>query len=401
MITSDIGFKVVNYVGTYHLVDDNGVIRIVSKEFHPSRKEEQALNSKILFSDNFKTNEYITVELANINIKKDQEILDFCNKYGLPYSSVKVQEVNPGYNIWGLPVSEQEYAQFDPYYRQDTMSHFEFCRHVSTAKRMMQVKHEIESSEKNPVTMLKYLFPLLLYDRIGLYDFNEGDPERHSKTMEFQYYYLNVINRRKMNDHNPMLDLFEFCSEIQGLAKGTNKVPLGDDDITLLKNPFVNKLYRFIIEVMKLNTKFLNSVTRDEFFNITLPDNVEISTELKNLMYDIAPTVLSDSINELLCLVHPKMEYSNASFHVDWDFNFLFEGFSMELLLMLSSSNMLKKCQNPTCEKFFTPNNGHMDKMYCSHRCGSLVAKRNQRIKDKLDPNRPRLEPGFKSRKKK
>ena len=38
--------------------------------------------------------------------------------------------------------------------------------------------------------------------------------------------------------------------------------------------------------------------------------------------------------------------------------------------------------------------------MYCSHECAVTAAKRRQRIRDKENPNRPRLEPGFKGRKK-
>lgn len=37
-------------------------------------------------------------------------------------------------------------------------------------------------------------------------------------------------------------------------------------------------------------------------------------------------------------------------------------------------------------------------KIYCSHTCGINVAKRRQRMRDKENPNRERLEPGFRNR---
>ena len=65
---------------------------------------------------------------------------------------------------------------------------------------------------------------------------------------------------------------------------------------------------------------------------------------------------------------------------------------------MASGDNKLKKCANPNCGKFFTPNPGRNDKIYCSHTCGINVAKRRQRMRDKENPNRERLEPGFRNR---
>lgn len=400
MITSDRGFFVDNYVGTYRIVDDNGNAILVSEEFHPAREGEKKLIKKRLFCDDFKTNQYLLVDLANIDTSKDAEILDFCNRYGLPYSSAKINDQQPGYYIMGIDFTEEAYAAWNPYYRNDTMTKSEFCRHVSTAKRMMQIKYELESKEKKPLDMLKYLLPLLLYDRFALYNFDGDDPECHTPTTAFQYYFLSVRHKSKTTQGKLAIDLLDFCSEIQAIGKNQNKVYIDKELSHLLRKPYIQKLYNLIIEVCKLDTAALNQMEYDEFFSLTVPFDLDIPQELQQIMYDVAPFVLADSINELMHQVHPQMTpTANGEFNVDWNFNFQFEGFCMELLLMISSKNMLKKCKNPTCEKFFTPNEGHLDRMYCSHRCGSLVAKRRQRMKDKENPDRPRNKPGFASRK--
>lgn len=41
MITSDIGFWVDNYVGTYQIIESEGKKYIASKEFHPASKNER------------------------------------------------------------------------------------------------------------------------------------------------------------------------------------------------------------------------------------------------------------------------------------------------------------------------------------------------------------------------
>ena len=401
MITSDYGFFVDNYVGTYHILDHHGNAMLVSEEFHPARDGEKKLIKKRLFCDDFKTNRYLLLDLANIDISKDSEILDFCNKYGLPYSSAKINDQQPGYYIMGLECPETVYQSWDPYYRNDTMSIKEFCRHVSTAKRMMQIKYELENKDKNPLNMLQYLLPLLLYDRVDLYEFNDDDPERHTLTTSFQYYFLSVCHKRHPLNGKLAVDLFHFRREIHDISNKQNKVYINEELYRLLQNPYIQKLYDLIIAVCTLDTIALNQIEYDEFFNLKIPADLDISKELQQIMYDVAPFVLADSINELMQQVHPQMTPTeNGEFDVDWNFNFQFEGFCMELLLMISSKNMLKKCKNPTCEKFFSPNEGHLDRIYCSHRCGSLVAKRRQRIKDRENPNRLREKPRFESRKK-
>ena len=54
MITSDIGFWVDNYVGTYQIIESEGKKYIASKEFHPARNGEAELKKKRLFMDLFK-----------------------------------------------------------------------------------------------------------------------------------------------------------------------------------------------------------------------------------------------------------------------------------------------------------------------------------------------------------
>ena len=45
MITSDIGFWVDNYVGTYQIIESEGKKYIASKEFHPADRKSTRLNS--------------------------------------------------------------------------------------------------------------------------------------------------------------------------------------------------------------------------------------------------------------------------------------------------------------------------------------------------------------------
>lgn len=399
MITSDYGFSIVNYIGHYKIIDDNG-LRIVSEEYHPARGSEKELNTITLFVDDFKNNDYLLIALANVDIKKDSDIIGFCNKYGLPYSSAKINDEQPGYYIWGLDVDEATYARWDPYYQQDTMSRFEFCRHASSAKRLLNVKAEIEATKRNPHAMLQYLLPLLLLDRRHLYELNEDDLTPETPTGRFQWYFLSVFEREKKKDEKIsfIVALLYFIQDIQDTCKNLYKHPISEQRLKDYKSSDWNNLFQLLLEVMKLNTRHLNEITFDDFGNITLPRDLEITESLQTYMYTLAPQILMDMINEGLIKVHPTLFInSKGKFAADWLLKYQYEGLLLEIFLMLSSGSQLRKCANPTCEKFFSPSS-HSDKMFCTQRCASLVAKRRQRMRDKENPDRERLKAGFQSK---
>ena len=81
MITSDIAIWVDNYVRTYQKIESEGKKNIASKEFHPARNGEAELKKKRLFMDLFKNNEYILIQLANVDTKDENSIVtevDLC-----------------------------------------------------------------------------------------------------------------------------------------------------------------------------------------------------------------------------------------------------------------------------------------------------------------------------------
>lgn len=400
MITSDIGFWVDNYVGTYQIIESEGKKYIASKEFNPARNGEAELKKKRLFMDLFKNNEYILIQLANVDTKDENSIVRFCNEYGLPYSSSKIDDERPGCYIMGLDVDERTYSSLYPLYRQDNMQVYEFKRHVVSAQRILNVKSELESQSINYENLFRFLLPMLLYERYGFYDFDADDPERCTETMKFQYYFLNVLN--KVGDktiRSLACELFGFVVETQAIGKGENKVYVTDELRSLFQNEYPNELYKFLVDLIRYDNGQINEIKINEFNELQLPEGFHLSVETKKHLDELASNILSDIISESLQRVHPIMMVDeNGKIASKWDLKYLYEGILVETLVMASGDNNLKKCANPNCGKFFTPNPGRNDKIYCSHTCGINVAKRRQRMRDKENPNRERLEPGFRNR---
>lgn len=99
----DKGITVYNYVGTYTIQKRDNTPVIVSNEYKPAKEGEPIVPIKQLFSYDARDWDYISFHLANVDIHKPQSILDFCNTYGLPYSSSKIDDIHPGYYFMGMP----------------------------------------------------------------------------------------------------------------------------------------------------------------------------------------------------------------------------------------------------------------------------------------------------------
>lgn len=403
MLTSNFGFTVTNYVGHYHIDTMDGKKIIVSDEFHPARGTEKSLEKKVIFLDDFQNESYILMQLATVDLKKDTSILNFCNLYGLPISSALIADLKPGYYIMGIDCSEAQYAIFDPYYRQDKMYVNEFSTHVYRARHLLSLKAEIEidSSKRSPKILFEALMPLLFYERRWLYDFDGYDEvENVTPTARFRDFVLNnSLGKLKTKTTHFVRDVYYFFLAIQNLNK---KGKLDDQLIQDLKSDYWEKLYTMLCEFMKLPVKMLNNIVTDNYDNVILPSDFEFSSTLVTVMYEVAPTILADIINEGLFSVHPNMRINGntGKLAVDWQITYLYEGVLVELMILIAADMHFQKCANPTCDNFFLANLGYNDRIYCSHRCGVLVAKRKQRKLDKENPNRQRNPAKFQGRKK-
>lgn len=88
MIAPDYGIKVKSFVGTYHIEKYDDIEYIVSEECYPAYEGEKELRQKTLFIEDFKKNDYLLLALTNVDISKDEEIIAYCNEFGLPVSSI-------------------------------------------------------------------------------------------------------------------------------------------------------------------------------------------------------------------------------------------------------------------------------------------------------------------------
>jgi len=405
LLNTELSFE--NYVGTYRMIDVEGRRMIVSYEFHPAQGEEPPLKTRRLCVEDFLQNDYLLVRLANVDIAIDLSILAFCNEFGLPCSSAKVKDLYPKHMIVGLDVPEYVIAEWEgPLFRHDSISRNEFCRFVTTVRHMLYIKDEIDVNvqQRNPLKMLLHLLPLIYYERMREYNQTWDDPEQHTPTLQFQYYFLKYLENY-MEESRPVIpDLTDFGMELSKIAMDKDRKASSDTEMLfrLLKAETGKRLYNLTVEIIDTFSGYENPIQRDAYNNIAVAEGIDIPDKLAALMYEIAPTVLSDVVTENLHDVRPQLCISDeGKLQSNWQFNYLYEGIHLELLLLLTTNSFFRKCGNPKCYKIFHLSSSRSDKKFCSRTCALADAKRKQRMLDKENPNRERMEPGFQGRKKK
>ena len=169
---------------------------IVSTEVSDAKQGEQQLLKKRIFEFDRRDDKYIFLELANVDIDNDDSILDFCNKYGLPYSSQVCYDNESGIaqDIQSTVESQVRRRISGRYSRNDTIDRLEFCRLAVQVNSLMKLKelldHGITDSSVYPelISLLTYL---VFYSRAFIYDFDDTDVLPKTRTMSFQYYSIN------------------------------------------------------------------------------------------------------------------------------------------------------------------------------------------------------------------
>ena len=431
----DRGYSIENYVGTYRLIEDKEVdaTLIVSEEVNFAEDGEKELKKQQIFEYDIANDEHIFLQLAHVDIDSDEAILEYCNKYGLPYSSQIAFDEESGV---GKDINKDVARYINKrvnalYKRNDTMDRLEFCRLAVQIRKMLELKalldRERERDKKIPKrqeaenkALCSELIPLLtylvFYSRAFVYDYDDFDEEIElvsTRIMRLQYYFQSCFANvpDTVQKLNPAVKISIFLILCQTWAQNPDTIRhhqvisdlASEEDVRVLEafNHIFKSgeklLYGPEIPVTSDDREYLNQIFakitstqnqfkidkygRIEFFEeIEYDGNVE---ELKKLGY----IVLRNLINEGIWKVTPQLALNNNSFHGDWKLRHQMEGIYMEFFTELAQDSQYRLCANTTCGKFFSASRSRPNKIYCCPECGVLQAKRNERARKKISPS--------------
>jgi len=383
-----------NYVGNYSIKKINGYDVIISEEFHPAKDGEEKLKKKKINDYNIYGDYELLLALCKVDISSYEEILDFCNKYGLPWSSA--------INFDAYVDEVVERTEYDDTFRHDIMLILEFKRFALSAKGIYET---IEIANGNIryscfEDQLSIFLSLILFDRINYFEDEHFHSLRYDSkkgimttpVMILQEFYLLVFKEKNYEFNHDITDtisLLIIAVEAM-IEKDTGELTISEKDFLVLYLRFFKKLY------FQLSRKKIQ-LTVDECGKVSLlkenKDNTFfVSEDLLSITKALAKYVIRDLINQNLKDIPMQLEFNEISnntennqkpimYHLTISQSHLYQAIILELFNLLTDNGKLRKCANPTCNALFEYTNKR--KIYCSHECGVLVAKRKQRKREK------------------
>ena len=389
----DRGFYVDNYVGTYEMVHDEelGTTLIVSKEYNRARDGESPLAKKRIFEFDSKNDDYILLNLANLDIESDEAILDYCNKYGLPYSSQICYDseyrIDLDVNFATAKVISDLHRE--KYSRQDTMSRDEFCRLAIQIRKMMELKTILDSKSLNRNTCSE-LIPLLIFfaffSHEFVFDYDESAFHPQTRSVRIQYSFQIF---RRLNCEilllSPIRQIEVFLQYATYMSQ--NPKHLIGKDISVLSDlgsETFAKLSKMMSELLgESNDSYNNLFSYQNYGEIQFEDKIQYNGEMEDLL-QLGVMIFCDIVNEGLGNASPQLVLENETIRGEWKLLFQIQGIYMEFFLELAKDSQYRKCANPTCDKFFSASRNRPNKMYCCHECAALQAKRRERSRNKM-----------------
>lgn len=397
----DRGFSVENYVGTYRVEYSETIEAkmIVSEEFNHPIGDEKELKKKQIFAFD-SSDEFLFLKLANLDVSNEKDVLDYCNKYGLPYSSQVSADTENGLDSDVTQLARETIAaiKFDSdnkYLRQDTMTYDEFCRLATHVRLLLEFKAVLDSAsqaitDEATLKLLRFMiyFSLFSQEHIYNYSVDNPDPLPQTRTVRFQYafhYYRRNADDPKVKELPIEAQLLSFLGYCYKLMSSPEEI-CDSAIISDLASNTGSKLYQFYMTLFKYekipNNEWLSMIRNG---GDTVPKDVVLfvnKTQLRKLCIKI----LSDIVNEGLRSIRPQLVLeSKEGFEIEgqWKFHHQMEGIYMEFFIELAKSSQYRLCDNPTCGNLFSASRNRPNKRYCCRECAMLQAKRNQRARER------------------
>lgn len=399
------GFYVNNYVGTYK-IDYSPIYGeiIVSQENLLAKENEGRLKRKRIFESDSLEYEQIYTKFSNINIEQNEEILEYCNAYGLPYSSQIIRQKKLWMAMDKTNSNESTDADATENIPQLSMEQLEmrdymtlkgFHRSVILVRRLLQLQKltgAITLNCSEYTELLSLLIFFLFFSQEYDFDYDPREDEiPKTQLLRFQYAFQLV---RHMNllpvkatiaqQVGTFLHACQTAKQMRG--KGIESKQLW---AVIDSKSVENVLKRFAFLMVPLDGKCGSD--REDLFSgtsygeILFKKDVIKAPDAKDRaeMQRLGKEVLCDVINDGLHAITPVLRFEKEELKGDWELNFQMAGIFMEIYMEITNQFLVRQCANPTCGKFFSVSRNRPNKIYCGKRCALLVAKRKERARKK------------------
>ena len=325
----------------------------------------------------------LAIAFANIDENDAMQVLNFCNAYGLPYSSQRCLEKRAHLDdenhsvlisdfsyiddtlYLGDILTEKDYAAADAEVtlrytlletdELDIMSLRLFARCVKIVRSILTIQSYLVKREGTQADVIYALAYLLHYSARGLHYLL---PRIESPTLRAAEYFATTkrISYTQLLKQVRKIDA-EYACQLQSFLE------LADEHLLLTLADYDKGL---------LTKKQLT----------TMIDNENSKNAV--LDYAFARRVILDIINDNIYTARPQMHMLQEKFTSLWQCTYLMQAIYLDLYQLLLNPGEYRRCANPKCSNYFLISGRRADKRYCCNSCASAMGKKGKTYRPHL-----------------
>ena len=386
----------------YSLSATHTIVPIEDTDLHkwgPQDKEAvicKTNNKLIKVYDNGPGFEYkdesIALTFASLDYKNKDQIIEFCDKYGIPYSKAPFGNFRNDYIFFDI--NKEEYMANSPWLnKDDRTSLFEIQRNIIQMKKFIELSQSIQNQD------IESIINIVTYFCFDLYGLDFEGSKYNTETFQFNHSFFRYAECAGYEKKNRVLPLslseliIDFLADIEfdnminiSAASSGIFIPQKYVQINFALWKGFHIVFSKLLEITTIEKI-------DTYGNITFNPSINIellifSDEIFDIWIKIAKSVLSDILTEQLHRVYPEIVFNdNGVPESSWRIPSLLDAMYLELFFRLSPNSQAKKCGNPNCTKYYIWSSSKPSKKYCSESCARLMAKRMQRERERKNKN--------------
>ena len=319
----------------------------------------------------------LAIAFANIDENDAMQVLNFCNAYGLPYSSQRCLEKrahldDENHSVLVSDVSyieeclylgdmlvETDYVANDAELtlnyglldtdEMDIMSLRLFARCVKIVRSILTIQSYLVKREGTQADVIYALAYLVHYSARGLHYLL---PRIESPTLRAAEYFATTkrISYTQLLKQVRKIDT-DYACQLQSFLE------LADEHLLLTLADYDKGL---------LTKKQLT----------TMIDNENSKNAV--LDYAFARRVILDIINDNIYTARPQMNLVQEKFTSLWHCSYLMQAIYIDLYQLLLHPGEYHRCANHECSNYFLISGKRADKRYCCNRCASKMGKQGK-----------------------
>ena len=334
------------------------------------------------------TDESVAMEFAAIDINDPQQIIDFCNKNGMPSSMRQFGNFRNDYLFF--EDDKDNFSKVIPLatHRERTWL-FTIKRDIIRMDKCIKLNQAIQDADYAGI------IEILLYFCFDLYGLDFKGSEPRTETFKFNHHFFLFAEENGYHKQYGLGDL-SINDLISGFLADINAAVYEAEMYNAYRIPHNDKYVEIYFSLWQhlhgiflgvVETNIVEEITPLGCVKLSSPISTEIMNDTdKDSIIKTAKGVFSDLFKENLKSVYPEIIFNkNGNPESSWRTPSLLDAMYLELFFRFTPNSSVRKCANPTCNKFFTRTSSRTTKIYCDDDCAKLMAKRNERARKKAN----------------